>query len=79
MTRRKYSITVVGKIPSKLVERISMMHAFSIIHAKSIERADASDTKKNHVSPICTDIIETSIVVPELQEKSDRLNREFPK
>jgi hypothetical protein len=78
MTRRKYSITIIGKIPSKLVERISFMHALSIIHAKSIERADASDTEKNQpVGPICKNVIYKSKVVPELQEKSSKPDREL--
>jgi hypothetical protein len=41
MTRRKYSITI-GKIPSKLVERVSAMHAASILRSKSPETADGS-------------------------------------
>lgn len=61
MTRRKYSITIIGRVPSKLVERVSFMYATSILRSNSAGTTEnPSSIGKETSSCICQDNLGTT-------------------
>jgi hypothetical protein len=64
MTRRKYSITIISNVPSKLVERVSLMHATSIFRSKSVGTTDSSSSigkaTNSCISRECLEMIQSS-------------------
>lgn len=46
MNRRKYEITIISKVPSDLTQRISAIHAFSILQSK-MENVPGSSVKED--------------------------------